>query len=336
MGKPGEHDRGELVVTSNIPPEYQAFERNITVGCVNFAPVWGDKKATLAKIEANVHEAAAQGVDLLIFPEESLTGASSCQACRVEGQACDDHLALAETVPGPATEQVAGLAKELGVYVVFGLPERDPDDHDLLYNAAAVIGPEGILGTYRKIHLGSVPWVTEGITFRPGDRLPVFPTRFGPIGVQICYDFWFNPELCRILALKGARLLVNCCASFAGPAKRDYLVQTTSVRAQENLVYAASANLVGGPGREDYSAEHLDGPLPDAFAGHSVIAGPAFPRFSQVYAEAGDREELVSATLSFEKLHRWQSVFPMREWRATRQMGASRLIADEFARLAGG
>jgi predicted amidohydrolase len=323
-------------VTSNIPVEYQSFERTVTVGCVNFAPVWGDKKATLAKIEANVQEAAAQGVDVLVFPEESLTGASSCQACRAEGHACDEHLDLAETVPGPATEQVAELARDLGVYVVFGLPERDPIRREVLYNAAAFIGPEGILGTYRKIHLGSVPWVTEGISFHPGDRLPVFPTRFGPIGVQICYDFWFNPELSRILALKGARLILNCCATFAGPAKREYMVQTTSVRAQENLVYAASANLVGGPDQEDYSAERLDGPLPDAFLGHSLIAGPAFPRFSHVYAEAGDHEELVTATLSFEKLHRWQSVFPLREWRATRQSHASKLVAEEFARLAGG
>ena len=94
--------------------------------------------------------------------------------------------------------------------------------------------------------------------FRPGNTLPVFPTRFGPIGVQICYDFWFNPELSRILALKGARLILNCCGTFAGEGKRDYMVQTTSVRAQENLVYTASANLVGGPEHNDYSAESLD------------------------------------------------------------------------------
>jgi hypothetical protein len=65
-----------------------------------------------------------------------------------------------------------------------------------------------------------------------------------------------------------------------------------------------------------------------------VIAGPAFPRFSQVLVEAGDTAELVSATLSFEKLHRWESVFPQRQWRAGRQLAASRLIADEFAALA--
>jgi predicted amidohydrolase len=108
------------------------------------------------------------------------------------------------------------------------------------------------------------------------------------------------------------------------------------VRAQENQVYAASANLVGGPGHEDYSAEHLDEARPADYLGHSLIAGPAFPRFSQVYAEAGDAEEIVSATLSFERLHRWQPIFPMREWRAGRQLDASRLIAEEFTKLAQG
>jgi predicted amidohydrolase len=319
-----------------IPTEYQSFEQVVTVGCVNFTPVYGDKKRTMAKIEANVVEAAMQGIDIVVFPEGSLTGAAACGACRAEGQACDEHVEFAETVPGASTEHVADLAREHDIYVVFGMPERDPQEERVLYNAAAVVGPEGILGTYRKVHLGTLPWVTEGIVYRPGTAVPVFPTRFGPIGVQICYDFWFNPELSRILALKGARLILNPCGTFAGPGKRDYMVQTTSVRAQENQVYAASANLVGGPGHEDYSAEHLDEARPADFLGHSLIAGPAFPRFSQVYAEAGDTEEIISATLSFERLHRWQPIFPMREWRAGRQLDASRLIAEEFGKLAAG
>ena len=315
-----------------IPAEYAEFESTVTVGCVNFARA-RSKDETLLRIEANIREAAAQGIDILAFPEGALTGTVDC-SCRFDGRACAGHRDLAETVPGPATEHVAALARELDLYVVFGLAERDADDATVLYNAAAVVGPEGILGTYRKVHLGTLPWVTEGITYRPGTTLPVFPTRFGPIGVLVCYDFWFNPELSRILALKGARLLLNSCGTFKGPGKRDYMVQTTAVRAQENLVYAASANLVGGPEHADYSAGQLDDARADDYLGHSVIAGPAFPRFSQVYVEAGDEAELVSATLSFEKLHRWEPIFPMRKWRAGRQLAASQLIADEFAALA--
>jgi predicted amidohydrolase len=306
----------------------------ITVGCANFAPVAGDKAATLDKIEATVREAAAQGIDLLAFPEMALVGAQACPGCIEVGGPCELHISLAETVPGPATERVARLAAELGIYVIFGMAERDRERPRTLYNAAALVGPDGIMGTYRKVHLGSPPWVTEGVTFSPGRALPVWETRFGPIGVLICYDFWLNPELSRILALKGARLVVNCAASFAGPGKRDYFVHTTEVRALENQIYTASANLVGGVGEdENYAATGLGSARHACFAGCSAIAGPAFPRFGQVYAEAGQTEEIISATLSFAKLDRWRAVYPWREWRRGHQREVSELIAKEFAEL---
>lgn len=306
----------------------------ITVGCANFAPVPGDKAATLDKIEATVREAAAQGIDLLAFPEEALIGAAACEECRAVNGPCDTHVALAETIPGPSTERVARLAAEFDMYVVFGMAERDRDQARTLYNAAAVVGPDGVMGSYRKIHLGSPPWVTEGITFTPGRTLPVWETRFGPIGVLICYDFWLNPELSRILALKGARLIVNSAASYAGPGKRDYFVHTTEVRALENQIYTASANLVGGHSEAgNYAATGLDTPRHASFAGYSTIAGPAFPRFSHIYAEAGDTEELISATLNFAKLERWRTIYPWRDWRRGHQREISELIAKEFAEL---
>jgi predicted amidohydrolase len=312
-----------------------AYEPVVTLACVNFRPIEGDKRATLAKMEANIAEAAAQGADIVAFPEEALVGASACAVCRAEAGPCEAHLELAETVPGPSTQRIAELAREHDVYVIFGLAERDRQDPRALYNAAAIIAPEGVRGTYRKLFLGSPPWVTEGITFRPGSELPVWETRFGPIGVLICYDFWLNPELSRLLALKGARLIVNCCASFAGPGKRDYMVQTTCTRALENLVYTASVNQVGGRGSgASYSGAALAGGEREAaFLGHSTIAGPAFPRFSHVYAEAGDDEEIVSATLSFEKLARWDAIYPWREWRHGRQKATADLIAREFQNL---
>ena len=320
-----------------IPERYASYEKVVTLGAVNFTVIPGDKEATLAKIEANVREAASQGVDIVAFPEEALVGCGACEVCRAGAEHCDYHHDLAELVPGPSTERVAELARALDLYVVFGLVERDPEDPEILYNAAAVVGPEGVQGTYRKLHLGSLPWVTEGVSFEPGNAIPVFETRYGPIGVIICYDFWFNPELTRLMALKGARVIVNCCATFSGPGKREYMLGTTATRAQENLCYAMSANQVGGPdGSASYAAGSVDEGRADDFLGHSVIAGPAFPRFNQIFAEAGDSEELVTATLSFEKLHRWEPIFPWRDWRATHQSGTSALIASEFAKLAKG
>ena len=240
-------------------------------------------------------------------------------------------------MPGPSTERVAELAKELDLYVAFGMVERDADDPSILYNASAFIGPEGIQGTYRKIHLGALPWVTEGITFKPGKSIPIFKTRFGPVGVIICYDFWFNPEPTRIMALKGARIILNTCASFDGPHKRDNMVAVTCTRAQENCVYTVSANQVaGGPQAESYAAGAVEEKRSGNFAGNSVIAGPDFPSFARPYAIADRHEQLISSTVSFEKLHRWESIFPWRDWRANRLSETSQLIADEFEKLVHG
>lgn len=310
----------------------------LTVGCVNFREVPRDKDATLQKLLATVEEAAAQGIDLVVFPETALVGAEACEECREVGGPCGWHRSVAETVPGPATELVAKLAADRDITVIFGLAERDRHDPGVLYNAAAVVTPDGVQGTYRKVHLGSLPWVTEGITFRRGDALPVWPTPWGPVGVLICYDFWLNPELSRILALKGAQLIVNCSASFAGPAKREYFVHTTEVRAAENQVYTASANFVGGPPDiGNYGAEGIETPRAAHWGGSSTIAGPSFPRFGHVFISATtEHEEIVSATLSRKKLERWRSIYPWQQWRRGHQRGVSELVAREFTAIAEG
>jgi len=84
-----------------IPPEYLAFEQTVTVGCANFER-GATKSESLARIEADIREAAAQGIDILTFPELALNGTIDC-SCRFEGGACPAHREIAETVPGPAT-----------------------------------------------------------------------------------------------------------------------------------------------------------------------------------------------------------------------------------------
>ncbi|MFC1963689.1 carbon-nitrogen hydrolase family protein, partial [Chloroflexota bacterium] len=276
--------------------------------------------ATLEKMKANIIEAAAQGSNIIVFPEMALNGMDCSDDVSLEQRPCDMHMETGETVPGPSTQLVACLAKEYDVYVIFGMAERDELNPKILYNSVAIVAPEGIMGTYRKIHLGTLPWVTEGICFRPGTELPIWETKYGLIGIQICYDFWFNPELSRIQALKGAHLIINCSGSWLGP--RDHMLRQTAARAAENLVYTATANLVGSQNGKCYY-------------GHSVIAGPDFPRFSRIYIEAGDGEEIISTTCNFEKLQRWGGVFPWREWRRSkgRLTAASKLIAREFEAL---
>ena len=297
-----------------IPEEYQKYEKSVTVSVVNFNPAWGDKAANLEKIRRIVAEAAQAGTDIIAFPELALSGYECGEEARHHHQPCALHRALAETIPGQSTQELAELAREVDIYILLGMPERDVNQPEVRYNSVAVVGPEGILGRYRKVTLAPFPIWTEEACFQPGDELPVFETRYGPVGVQICADFWMMPELSRILRLKGARLLFNCTAAVSGPGMLESMSQQTASRGKENQVYAASANLVG---RENALSYH----------GHSTIAGPAFPSFSQIYAQGGESEEVVTATLDFERLHYLRDLINLERARP------ARLIATEFDRL---
>jgi len=288
------------------------YPTSVTVACANFASVRGDKAATLAKIEGHIRDAARQGAELVAFPEGGLNTHGPCEDCTSNHRPCQWHLDEAELVPGPSTEHLAALAAELDIYVVVGMNEIDPDDPTRLYNAAALVGPEGILGTSRKVHLGHP---LETGRFSPGTELPVYETRLGPIGILICYDFYSNPELARILALKGARLIINPTHNPIAPGKAEYIVASTVARAQENLIYTMTANWGGEHG-----------------VGHSTIAGPAFPSFNNVLAEASGDEQLIVANLNYRQLARWYDLMPWRDWRLDRerQLAVTELVAREF------
>lgn len=306
--------------------EHPGYPDIVTVACVNFAGVASDgtssKRYRLDKMINQVRDAKRQGAQLVVFPESALGAlGSTCDACAVESGPSPAHLAWAETIPGPSTDVLAELAAELELYIVFGIDEVAPERPGHLHNSAVLVGPEGIVGTYRKLHLGH-PLETRHYT--PGNQLPVFQTALGPIGILICYDFWSNPELSRLLALKGARILVNPTRSAANPGKADYVRNTTVVRAQENLCYAISANWTGPAAGEGGSV------------GNSTIAGPAYPAFNKVFAAAGNEEQVLVATLNFKQLGRWYDLFPWREWRLDpeRQQPVTHLVAEEFKALA--
>jgi predicted amidohydrolase len=287
----------------------------ITVGCANFEAVPRDKHATLEKMDAVIAEAAGKGCDLVIFPELALNTWGSCPDCADAHQPCQWHRGQAERADGPACRAIADMAVAHGLHVIYGFEETDGDS---IFNAANVVAPGGLVGTYRKLFLG-IPLETD--RFTSGGAVPVFHTDLGPIGIAICYDFYQGPELSRILARKGARLLVNPTGRGALPRAREHLEQVTLVRAHENLIAAASANRVG--------ASH--GP---EWAGGSVIAATTFPGFPVTLARAGTGEELVMAELDFTAIAAWYDVLPWREWAAGPQNGISRLIADELSGLA--
>lgn len=276
-----------------IPEEYRKYENKVTIACINWHGVWGDKPKNLDKMKTTVRDAAALGAEVIAFPELMLSGYECGEEARRDLQPCAMHARSAETIPGPATDEIAVLAKELGVYVIFGMVEQDSTDSSIRYNSAAIIAPEGLLGRHRKTYMAHYPKYTDNICFKPGNVLPVFETRYGPIGIQICAEFWRFPELSRILYLKGARVIVNVTASAAGPGKVEFMLHSTAARGTDNLVYTASCNHVGKERTISYY-------------GHSTIAGPSFPRMSKIFAEGGNEEEIVIATLNFELLHHIQ------------------------------
>jgi predicted amidohydrolase len=291
----------------------------ITVACVNFEAVPRDKAATLEKMATFVAEAADRGCDLVVFPELALNTWGECPDCAADHRPCAWHRAQAEPADGPACRDVVALAARHGVHVIYGFEEASDADSGVIFNAANVVAPSGLVGTYRKLHLG-IPLETD--RFTPGDAVPVFDTELGPIGISICYDFYQGPELSRILALKGARLLVNPTGRSAMPRAREHLEQVTLVRAHENLVAAASANRVG--------ARHG----PPTWAGGSIIAAPQYPGFPVTLARAGADEEVIAATIDFAVVAEWYELLPWREWRTGPQRPVSQLIADELSLLA--
>jgi predicted amidohydrolase len=291
--------------------EKKDYPQTATLAAVNWRGEWGNKAANLAKMKTKVKEASRLGVDMICFPELALTGYECGRESSEKKIPCAMHSELAEAVPGPASEEMAAIAGELGMYVIFGLPERDAKVPAKHYISAAVVGPEGVLGTYRKVNLAGTPNSTEDFCFEPGSGLPVFETRFGLIGVQICADFWVYPEQTRILALKGARVIFNPVGSGSGSAKVQMMVNATAAMAQSTQSYIVSCN-------------HMGKERTASYYGHSTIAGPGFPKFYKVLAEGETEDEIVWATVNFKALDHARKTFQVKE------RGKWKFIADQY------
>ncbi|MBV6434225.1 MAG: N-carbamoyl-D-amino acid hydrolase [Bryobacteraceae bacterium] len=240
----------------------------------------------LEKAEERVREAASRSAQVICLQELF----RSRYFCRVEDAELFD---LAEPVPGPSTERLGKLAKQLGVVVIASLFEKRAAG--LYHNTAAVIGAGGELqGIYRKMHIPDDPSFYEKFYFTPGDLgFLNFDTRFGRIGVQICWDQWY-PEGARATAMLGASVLFYPTAigwhphekEEFGAAQRDAWRTIQRGHAIANGVYVAAVNRVGfEKGPSDAGIE---------FWGSSFVAGP----FGQVIAEASvDQEEILIAEI---------------------------------------
>jgi N-carbamoylputrescine amidase len=153
----------------------------------------------MAKAAARIREAAAQGARIVCLQELF----ASLYFCDVEDY---QNFDLAEPVPGPSTETLGALAKELSVVIIASLFEKRA--HGIYHNTTAVLDADGAyLGKYRKMHIPDDPAYYEKFYFTPGDLgYKVFDTRYARVGVLICWDQWY-PEAARITALMGAEVL---------------------------------------------------------------------------------------------------------------------------------
>ena len=244
----------------------------------------------------HIRTAALQGAQIICL-KELFNAPYFCKSQQ------PDRFDLAEPVPGPTTDIMRALARELAVVLIVPIFERQAAG--IYRNTAAVIDADGsLLGVYRKMHIPDDPLFHEKYYFTPGDSQPddqaglteqtggfrVWRTRYATIGVLICWDQWY-PEAARITSLMGAQVLFYPTAIGWHPAEKDEWgrAQVDAWRtiqrshAIANGVYVASPNRIG---HEDEA-----GTNGITFFGHSFITDP----FGRDVAEAGEGEEILVA-----------------------------------------
>jgi N-carbamoylputrescine amidase len=251
-----------------------------------------DTAETLAATIDRVREAAARGAQIVCL-KELFNAPYFCKA-----QKCE-RFDIAEPIPGPTTDRMQSLAKELGIVLIVPLFERQA--RGVYRNSAAIIDADGsLLGVYRKMHIPDDPLYYEKYYFTPGesatdDRIDsigqvarqasgfrVWKTRYANIGVLICWDQWY-PEAARITSLLGADILFYPTAIGWHPAEKSEFGQAqveawrTMQRSHAiaNGVFVASPNRVGH--EDEAGTDGID------FFGNSFIADP----FGRVLADAG-------------------------------------------------
>ena len=272
--------------------------KSVKVGLVQMR-CGADVQANVRKAVERTREAAAQGAQIICL-QELFTSVYFCQV--------EDHkyFALAEEIPGPSTEIFCALAAELGVVIIASLFEKRAAG--LYHNTAVVIDADGrFLGKYRKMHIPDDPLFYEKFYVTPGDLgFKAWDTRFGRIGVCVCWDQWY-PEAARLTALHGAQILFYPTAIGWHPSEkaqygeRQHGAWETVQRghAIANGCYVATPNRVGH--------EAPDGGDGIEFWGRSFISDPS----GQILRRGSTgEEEIIVEELDLEMLDTQRTHWP--------------------------
>ncbi|MFL6216016.1 MAG: carbon-nitrogen hydrolase [Blastocatellia bacterium] len=288
------------------------------VGLVQMS-VTADLDANLEKAVARVEDAARQGAQVICLPELF----RSQYFCQKEDA---DLFDLAESVPGPSTEQLGRVARAHHVTVIAPIFERRATG--LYHNSAAIINSEGnVAGIYRKMHIPDDPAYYEKFYFTPGDLgFRAFDTGVGRIGTLICWDQWY-PEGARLTALRGANILFYPTAigwhphekDEFGAQQRDAWRTIQRAHAIANGVYVAAVNRVGH--------ENPAGGAGVEFWGTSFLADP----FGVVLAEGSiDREEILIGEVDSKRIEDVRRNWPfLRDRRIDAYAGIERRFLDD-------
>ncbi len=254
-----------------------------------------DTRANLAKSVGMIRELAAAGARLVVL-QELHRSRYFCQQEQV------DTFDLAEPIPGPTTQVLGDLAKELGIVIVASLFEKRAAG--LHHNTAVVLEKDGtIAGKYRKMHIPDDPGYYEKFYFTPGDLgFQPISTSVGKLGVLVCWDQWF-PEAARLMAMAGAQLLIYPTAIGSHPLddaaekerQRQAWITIQRAHAIANGVPVVSVNRVGhepdpqgGPGIDFWGSSFVAGPQ-----GEFLYTGDMASEVCQVVAVDMDRSEEV-------------------------------------------
>jgi len=232
----------------------------------------GQTPENLARMEGLVREAARRGAQAVCFPEMNISGYGFRQEME----------SFAEPVPGPSTEAVLKMARKFNLLILAGLAEKAETDRYFISHFAA--GPGGLIGVYRKIHLGPPE---EGI-YQAGRECPAFTFGKTRFGIELCFDGHF-PELSTLLALKGAEVIFIPHASprESSAEKKARWLRYLPARAYDNSVFLVACNPLGE------SESGL------AFSGGALILGPK----GEILAETqGGGEEIILAELKSDTL----------------------------------
>ena len=260
-----------------------------------------NKKQNLENSIASIRASANKGADLVLL-QELHTNLYFCQSENVE------NFELAETIPGPTTDTLSSLAKELSIVIVCSVFEKRTAG--LYHNTAVVIEKDGsIAGKYRKMHIPDDPGYYEKYYFTPGDLgFTPIETSVGKLGVMVCWDQWY-PEAARLMALAGADCLLYHTAIGWDPTdsdnekqrQLDSWITIQRSHAIANSIPVLSCNRTGfevDPGNKDSG-------IP--FWGNSFIAGPQ----GEILAQAGpDNEEVLFAEINLAHNEEVRQIWP--------------------------